>query len=194
MTLHCEVNVNFCIFPGTFNPIHEAHLCIANYALQKFKFDKIIFIPAYIPPHKEIKKNIALHRFKMVQLATAYNPRFEVSDIEFNAEEKSYTLNTVKKIKEIYKINDKVNMIIGTDAFSNIKSWYKADELKEHVHYIVFPRGVDINVNDFKDYDYELTTMKYIPISSTELRNGKFRDKINNEVREYIKQNDLYEY
>lgn len=186
--------MNICIFPGTFNPIHEAHLNVANFALKNFAFDKIIFIPAYIPPHKEINKNIAFHRLKMVQLATAFNPRFEVSDIEFNAEEKSYTLNTVKKIKEIYKINGKVNMLIGTDAFINIKSWYKVEELSELVHFIVFPRGVDININDFKEYDYELTTMKYLPISSTELRNGKFRDKINNEVREYIKQNDLYEY
>ena len=72
-----------CIFPGTFNPIHEAHLRMANFALQNYGFEKIIFIPAYIPPHKEISANLAEHRYRMVELATSKNPRFEVSDIEY---------------------------------------------------------------------------------------------------------------
>ena len=106
-----------CIFPGTFNPIHKGHLKMAEFALDKYNFDKIIFIPAYLPPHKEIDKELAQHRFEMVKLAIANNPKFEISDIEYQSEGKSYSLITVQKIIEQYNIKDRLNFIIGTDAF-----------------------------------------------------------------------------
>lgn len=184
--------MNICIFPGTFNPIHEAHLKMANFALQKYKFDKIIFIPAYIPPHKEINSNLAEHRLHMVKLATASNPKFAVSDIEYKSENKSYTLITVKKIKEQYNITDKINMLIGTDAFAKIKTWYKVDELKNLVHFIVFDRGIEINPEEYMDFDFEFAGMEFFDISSTNLRLGINEDKTNKEVREYIRRNGLY--
>ena len=94
--------MTICIFPGTFNPIHEAHLNVAEFALEHYGFEKIIFIPAFIPPHKEINPELANHRLEMVKIATAQEPRFEVSDIEYKLcenGEKSYSLNTVKKNK-----------------------------------------------------------------------------------------------
>ena len=136
--------MTICVFPGTFNPIHTAHLGMARFALEKYGFEKIIFIPSYIPPHKLVDSNLAKHRYNMVKLATENNRRFEVSDIEYKSEGKSYTLITVKKIKELYNIDGRLNFIIGTDAFKNIKTWYKADELKELVHFLVFPRNNDV--------------------------------------------------
>ncbi len=184
--------MNICIFPGTFNPIHLAHINMANIALEKFGFDKIIFIPAYIPPHKQIDNNLAKHRFNMVNLVCDKNPKFELSDIEYKSESKSYTIITVKKIRELYNINEKLNMIIGTDAFSKIKSWYKTDELKELVHFIVFPRGNDtIDSKRFSEYSYELINTEKIDISSTELRE-QHKGKTSNEVKEYIIKNGLY--
>lgn len=184
--------MTICIFPGTFNPIHMAHLCMAQYAVKKFGFEKIIFIPAYLPPHKEINSNLAKHRFNMVKLATGRNLRFSVSDIEYKSEGKSYTLITVKKIRELYGIYDRLNMIIGTDAFQNIKSWYKADELKDLVHFIVFPRGKDvINSCDFEGYSYEIVDSEKYDISSTEIRENTKMEMIQ-EIKEYIKENELY--
>ncbi len=181
--------MSICIFPGTFNPIHTAHIKMAEFALNHYGFSKVIFIPAYIPPHKEIKKDLALHRFNMVKIATANNPRFTVSDIEYKSEGKSYSLITVKKIIEEYNIKGKLNFLIGTDAFEKIDSWYKADELKELVHFIVFPRG---NILSHKaGFDYEIAPMEYIDISSTELRNHHKKETIE-EVKEYISKNDLY--
>ena len=75
------VFMTICIFPGTFNPIHDGHIKMAEYALQKYNFEKIIFIPAYFPPHKEVSLNLAKHRYKMVELAIQNNPKFEVSNI-----------------------------------------------------------------------------------------------------------------
>lgn len=177
-----------CIFPGTFNPIHEAHLRMADFALQNYGFEKIIFIPAYIPPHKEISANLAEHRYRMVELATSKNPKFEVSDIEYKRDTNSYSLITVKKIIEQYNIKGKVNFLIGTDAFEKINSWYKADELKNLVHFIVFPRGVELS--DKFGWDYEMAPMDFLDVSSTEIRKNK-NDNIK-EVKDYIDKNDLY--
>ena len=183
--------MTICIFPGTFNPIHEAHLKMAEYALKKYNFEKIIFIPAYLPPHKEINSNLAKHRYKMVELAIKKISKFEISDIEYQSEGKSYSLITVKKIIEQYGIKDRLNFIIGTDAFSKIDTWYKAEELKELVHFIVFPRGDNDLSNISKGWSYELTNMDVIDISSTEIRNGK-KLQTNKLVEDYIKSNDLY--
>lgn len=183
--------MTICIFPGTFNPIHNAHIKMAEFALKKYGFEKVIFIPAYIPPHKEIDKNLAEHRFNMVKLATEYNPSFEVSDIEYKEEGKSYSLITVKKLKELYNIQGRLNFIIGTDAFEKIKSWYKTEELRELVHFIVFPRGVEINPEEYKEYSFEIAPMEFVDISSTKLRQN-FDSGIKQEVKEYIKQNELY--
>ena len=179
-----------CIFPGTFNPIHEGHLKMAEFALEKYSFEKIIFIPSYIPPHKEIDSTLAKHRFKLVEIATKRNPKFEVSDIEYKSEGKSYSLITVKKIIEQYNIKGRLNFIIGTDAFSKVNTWYKAEELKELVHFIVFPREGD-TISHIRDWDYELTDMDLINISSTEIRNGKISEQ-NKELEDYIKSHGLY--
>ena len=181
--------MSICIFPGTFNPIHEGHLKMAEYALDKYNFEKIIFIPSYLPPHKEIDKELAMHRFEMVKLAISNNPQFEISDIEYQSEGKSYSLITVQKIIEQYELKSRLNFIIGTDAFAKIDTWYKADELKKLVHFIVFPRKGN-SIEQIKGWDYELTEMDYVDISSTEIRNDKNNAII--DVEGYIKQNDLY--
>ncbi|MBR6126673.1 nicotinate (nicotinamide) nucleotide adenylyltransferase [bacterium] len=181
-----------CIFPGTFNPIHQAHLSMAEFALKNYSFEKIIFIPSYIPPHKNIDKNLAAHRYNMVKLAIAYNKKFEIADIEYKSEGKSYSLITVQKIIEEYQVKEKLNFIIGADAFKEIKTWFRSDELSKLVHFIVFPRdGFIINDEDYKNYSYEIANMPSIKLSSTELRtkHGIGTDK---KIEEYIKANDLY--
>ena len=183
--------MEICVFPGTFNPIHNAHLKMAEYALDKYSFDKIIFIPSYIPPHKNINPQLAEHRYKMVELAISDNPKFEISDIEYSCEGKSYSIITVKKIIEQYNLKTRLNFIIGTDAFEKIDTWCQAEELKELVHFIVFPRGKNNIENITEGWDYELTDMEYINISSTEIREGT-NLQIGNKVEEYIKNNGLY--
>lgn len=186
--------MNICIFPGTFNPIHNGHLKMAEFALEKYKFDKIIFIPSYLPPHKEISSELAQHRFKMVELATASNTRFEVSDIEYKSDSKSYSIITVKKIIEQFGIKNRLNFIIGTDTLENLNTWHKAEELKELVHFIVFPRkGSNRDFFDLaqQGWDFETTDMDFVDISSTEIRAGE-EGETNKLVEEYINKHGLY--
>jgi len=190
--------MNICIFPGTFNPIHNAHIKMAEFALEKFGFDKIIFVPAYLPPHKNIDKNLAQHRLNMVKIAISDNSQFELSDIEYKSEGKSYSLITVKKIIEQYQIKNRLNFIIGTDAFVNIENWYKAEELKGLVHFIVFPRRGDGNDEIYRNFrkngwSFELVNCVFMDVSSTLIRSSKVRD-LNKNVESYINENGLYKY
>lgn len=194
--------MSICLYQGTFNPIHKIHLEVAKFAKEYYNFDKIIFIPAYIPPHKTVDKSLAEHRYNMVKLAIKNIPFFNISDIEYKFRGNSYTYNTIVKLKSEMKINDKINFIIGTDAFEKIESWYKTDELKKLVHFIIFPRTNLFNKADFdhlkeKGYDFEFAPMQYKDVSSTQirrnLRNGESIKGLEiPQVMEYIKENDLY--
>ena len=194
--------MRLCVFQGTFNPIHKIHLEVAKYAKEHFGFDSILFIPAYIPPHKSVDKSLAQHRYNMVETAISAFPFFEVSDIEYKREGNSYTYNTILELYKKYDVEGKINFIIGTDAFLKIESWYETDKLKELVHFIVFKRTHKFKESDFeflkeKGYDFEFAKMDFVDVSSSKLRNNvKNRRSISNmelpQVKEYIEKNGLY--
>ena len=196
--------MRLCVFQGTFNPIHKVHLEVAKFAKEYYNFERILFIPAYIPPHKSVDKNLALHRFNMVKLAISEYNGFDISDIEYKREGNSYTYNTILELRKAYNIADeKINFLIGTDAFIKIRTWYKTDKLKELVHFIVFKRTNEFNKDDFNElrgfgYDFEFAPMNYIDVSSTRLRenlgNGiSINDMELPKIREYIKEHGLYQ-
>lgn len=192
--------MKLCIFSGTFNPIHKAHLKMAEYVLANYGFDKIIFIPAYKPPHKDYDTNMCIHRFNMVKLAIQHNPHFEISDIEYQSEGKSYSYITALKLKEQYKTDEKINFIIGTDAFKKIETWYESEKFKNLVDFIVFIREnetVNLEYLEDKGYNFKFAKMPFIDISSTNLRqkiaNGEsISNLVTEEVEEYINKNGLY--
>ena len=78
--------MKYCVFSGTFNPVHNGHLEMAERVLEEFNFDKILFIPAYIQPHKNLAycKRSAPHRLEMLQQALIKYPKFELDTIEFD--------------------------------------------------------------------------------------------------------------
>ena len=194
--------MKLCVFQGTFNPIHNAHLDMAEFVLQNYGFEKIIFIPAAAPPHKDYDANFAIHRLNMVNLAVENNPHFEVSDIEFHLQGKSYSYLTALELYKKYNIEGKINFIIGTDAFEKIESWYHSEDFKKIVDFIVFVRENNFTPERFqylkdKGYNFQFTRMPFEDISSTELREkirkglpiNKFVPKT---VEDYIRKNDLY--
>ncbi|KPK78762.1 MAG: hypothetical protein AMJ89_00490 [candidate division Zixibacteria bacterium SM23_73] len=128
------------IFGGTFNPIHSGHLRAAETVQKKFLLDKVLFIPSYIPPHKE-SPDIAspLHRLKMVELACTSYPRFIPSSIEIEAKEKSYSIITLNKIEKLYPKNW-LFFILGIDAFLEIEMWKEYEELLNRCFFIVVSR------------------------------------------------------
>ena len=192
--------MKLCIFSGTFNPIHKAHLKMAQYVVDNFGYDKVIFIPAHKPPHKNYDTNMSEHRFNMVKLAIASNQNFEISDIEFKNEGKSYSYLTALELYKKYDTDDKIKFIIGTDAFEKIESWYETEKFKELVDFIVFVRENEPVNFDFlreKGYNFEFAKMDFVDISSTELRekiskNIPISNLVPKEVEDYINKNGLY--
>ena len=136
----------------------------------------------------------------MVKLAIKNNPHFEISDIEYKSEGKSYSYLTALKLYEQYDVDEKIHFIIGTDAFEKIESWYETDKFKKIVDFIVFIREnktVNLDFLKEKGYNFEFTQMPFIDISSTELRNRieqglPINDLVTKEVEEYIYKNGLY--
>lgn len=196
--------MKFCLYQGTFNPIHNAHLEVAKFVREHFGFDKIIFIPAHKPPHKNRENNNIdpIHRLNMVKLAIKNHPRFEVSDIEYRRDNLSYTYLTIEEFYEQWNLKEKISFIIGTDAFAKIESWHRAGELKNLVNFIVFVREKDFDEEPLltlkqKGYNYTLAKMPFIDISSSEVRekikkNIDIYDIVPKETADYIKENELY--
>lgn len=111
------------IFGGTFNPIHLAHLRIAEEIRDTFKLAKVIFVPAATPPHKPLAENLSFEkRLEMVRLAIKGNPDFTFSDIEGKRQGKSYSIDTIHRFRELYP-GDEFFFIMGSDSFADFSSW-----------------------------------------------------------------------
>lgn len=194
--------MELCLFQGTFNPIHNAHIKIAEYALEHFAKDGVTFIPAYLPPHKQSDSNITNHRYKMVELVVSEHPDFKISDIEYQRKGKSYTYLTVLELYKIHKPKTKIKFLIGTDAFKKIETWYESDKLKNMLDFYVFKRENGFDETEIvhlknKGYDYTILPLEFTDISSTEIRNLIRQNKslkglVPKRVEEYIKENELY--
>ena len=197
--------MSICLYQGSFNPIHNAHIEVAKHVHEVFGFEKIVFIPAFKPPHKDLKNfdaDNAIHRLNMVELALEDYPNFEVSAIEYTRNGPSYTYDTIIQIYQVVKPKEKINFIIGSDAFIKIETWNQSQKLKDLLNFILFVREDDFDESPFlelkeKGYNYQLMKMPYIDISSSEIRErirqGKdICDIVPKKVAEYIKQNNVY--
>jgi len=112
--------MNLTVFFGTFNPVHIAHLIIAETVRDEFNSDKILFIPAYCPPHRNESLAEPLHRLNMVNLAIKNNNFFESSDIEFSIKDRSYSYITILKLLEKTPNITGMSEVLGPDRQSRI--------------------------------------------------------------------------
>lgn len=194
------------IFGGTFNPVHNGHLHLCNEIQQKFHFDKILLIPTNIPPHKECV-NLASNedRFAMLQLAVDSNPLYEISDIEFRLEGKSYTYNTIQALKQEYE-DSEFYMIIGSDMLRIFDQWYRYEDILDEVTVVVGARENQEyhQLIAFKKDKYqntnkiEIVDISIFPKSSTEIReaiaqNLNLDNSIPSSVLSYINSHNLYQ-
>ncbi len=146
--------MNIGLFGGTFDPIHRGHLALARAALEHYKLNRILFVPANIPPHKQ-KQPLSplLHRYAMVALATAQEKAFVPSLLEAPPEpdgavpirkgaapSPNYTIDTVRRIKESFKKVDQLFLLIGIDAFAEIAQWHEAAALFRECEFVVASR------------------------------------------------------
>lgn len=128
------------ILGGTFNPIHNAHLSIAEASLESCRLDRVLFLPAAIPPHKDVAEEVSFdHRFNMVELAIEKNPKFMASDLETKRPGASYSVDTLAQLRQLYP-DDEFYFIIGLDSFRDITTWKNYQQLFELANIIVASR------------------------------------------------------
>lgn len=186
------------ILGGTFNPIHLGHLVLAEEAKEKLGLDKVIFVPAYIPPHKKDEEIAqAADRSKMVKLATEDNPSFEVSPFEIDAKTTSYSVETLREFKRIYGEDTKLFFITGADSLGELFSWKELDEIFKLSQFIVANRP-GYNVANVPK-EIEVVTITPLEISSSQIRrkikeNKSIRYLVPERVREYVVAKGLYKY
>lgn len=130
--------MRIAVFGGTFNPIHYGHLRLAEEAREACGLDRVVFMPTFITPHKLTESlTPARVRFELVKSAIDDNTGFSVSDIEIRREGRSFTVDTVR---ELLKENKEVFLILGSDSFNDIASWYEYEDLLSLASFIVAPR------------------------------------------------------
>jgi nicotinate-nucleotide adenylyltransferase len=209
------------LFGGTFDPIHWGHLRSGEEVSEAFGLDRVIFIPASIPPHKRGQTATpARDRLAMVRLAVARNPRFKVSTVEMRRPGISYSIDTVRHFVQRKRSGDSLFFIIGLDAFREIGSWKDFADLFPLCDFIVTSRpgskdsdplrGTGVAVKklfcyDFKERNYRhwsgrrvfFVKLTDIAISASEIRglvkeNKSIRYLVPLQVENYIKAHGLY--
>ncbi len=126
---------------GSFNPIHNCHLQIAELVRDRMQLDRVLFIPAGDPPHKpERSLAPAVHRYEMVRLTIEADRTFAISDIEVRRTGKSYSIDTIRALRDQQGEGAELFFIIGLDAFLDLPSWKEAAQLLRACHFVVVSR------------------------------------------------------
>lgn len=196
--------MKFAIIGGTFNPVHIGHLIIAERAYLDFNLDKVIFMPAGNPPHKNnINVIDKSHRINMLKTVIEDNEHFDLSLWEINNKGKSYTVKTIDYFKNKYNV-DKINLIIGTDSLAQIFNWYQPEYVLSNSNLIVAKRSGYSYSEAMKDQrlrkyqeNISLLDNSLIDISSTMIRkyvkeNKSIRYLTPDSIIKYINKNKLY--
>ena len=194
------------ILGGTFNPIHNGHLIMAESSRVNLGLDKVVFIPLGLAPHKDNEKILdSKDRLETVRLAIESNPHFDLSTMEIDREGTTYTIDTIKTLKDLYPKED-IYFIIGGDSLFHIESWKGFKELIELCSFAVLGRckkGEEEfykKVEDLKSsYEMDLRVVEspIIEISSTSIRDNLREDRsikylVPEKVEEYLINNSSY--
>jgi nicotinate-nucleotide adenylyltransferase len=183
--------MRIAIFGGTFDPVHSAHLEMARRAADQYRLDRVLFIPAGNPPHKRADASFE-HRYRMVELACAADPRFVASRLEEGAG-KSYSIDTIERVMAAN--TGALFFIIGSDAFAEIQTWRRWEDLIRAVEFIVVARpGHEISGPPGARV-HRLESAE-LPVSSSDIRDALARGESPAElppaIADYIRAQRLY--
>ena len=202
------------VFGGTFDPVHNGHVLTISELLEKLPFEKILVIPNFQPPHKESSQVSYKHRYEMARKAFKDIPKTMVDSREYLREGPSYAIQTVQEVLSEEE-KARVVMIVGSDSFVEIDSWYKWKELINLVDFVIMKRpdmplsknkkAKDlVSVRRFKKDLFENSKLNIFEIEVTpfKISSSSIREKItegkkidhlvNTLVEEYIKEHGLY--
>ncbi len=190
--------MKIAVFGGTFNPFHIGHFQIAKALCDMEFFNKVIIMPDSIPPHKKADFLASDEdRLNMCKIACKDLNKAEISTLEIENGGKSYTINTIRKLKETYK-NDDFYFVCGADMIEILDKWYDFENLKNETEFLAFSR------NDSKEFQNNVKLMRnkgakieiidtpITDVSSTSLRKNLNKDLLPKGVYEYILEKGIY--
>jgi nicotinate-nucleotide adenylyltransferase len=184
--------MRLALFGGTFDPIHNAHLTVAREAAAEFDLDQVWFVPAAHPPHKSDQSGASYEdRFHMTELACSVDPRFVASRLEAG-DSKSYSVDTVERV---YSLGQQPYFIIGADAFAEIATWHRWQDMVRMTEFIVVTRPGHQYATPPSARVHRLNTVA-LPVSSSEIRRklalGEIPSELPAAVGRYIVEHGLY--
>ena len=194
------------LFGGTFNPPHVAHLRLAEKAIEGSGLDRVIIMPAFIPPHKAAPELLKSEdRFELCR-RTFCGEKFEISDLELRRKGKSYTVQTLEELKKLYP-DDEFFLIIGSDMLLSFKKWFRYEDILKYASLCVMTREKAVsrktlfeyckNVLKLSSKDFIILDSDAFELSSTEVRQkakeGKnLSNMLTEKANEYIKEKSFY--
>lgn len=195
------------ILGGTFDPIHLGHLLMAEAASETLELERVLFVPAGDPPHKQnLPKTAAHHRRKMVELAIENNSHFELSLVDLERPGPHYSVDTVHLIRSQFNISaDACFFIIGSDSLADLPIWHDPEKLVPLCRLAVAHRpGYQPDISDLEKIIPGLgTRLDWVQIPAvdfaastirTRLKNGQsIRYQVPDSVWQYIDQHKLYQ-
>ena len=189
------------VMGGTFDPIHHGHLVAASEVADRFHLDEVIFVPTGQPWQKEGKTiSPAEDRYLMTVIATAANPRFSVSRVDIDRDGPTYTIDTLRDLRELYP-DEALYFITGADALSSIMSWHDWEEMFQLAEFVGVTRpGYELREDMLPADIQERVHLVEIPamaISSTNCRTRAAEGRpvwylVPDGVVQYISKNSLY--
>jgi nicotinate-nucleotide adenylyltransferase len=129
------------LYGGTFDPVHTGHIAVAHGLSKLFTLDRVLFIPAYVAPHKRVMNvTPALHRYAMLALATQAEDCFRISTVELDAPERPYTVETLAQMQETSGHEAQIFFIMGADSWMEIATWREWERVLTLSNHIVVAR------------------------------------------------------
>ncbi len=186
------------MYGGTFDPIHLAHLVVAEYAQSELALDQLLFVPSFVPPHK-LSNKISLpdHRLAMLNLAVKENPGFDVCAFELEKGGTSFTIDTLYYLHSRFNINRKdLFLVIGADNLVDFHRWKAPDDILAAAQIVVAGRPSYEIENPIYD-DFIFLNSPLLEISASMIReriqnNKSVKYLLPDAVIEYIREHELY--
>ncbi|MHA6795833.1 nicotinate-nucleotide adenylyltransferase [Pseudonocardia bannensis] len=186
------------VMGGTFDPIHNGHLVAASEVADRFELDEVLFVPTGEPWQKtERRVSPAEDRYLMTVVATASNPRFQVSRVDIDRGGPTYTADTLADLHAAMP-DAQLFFITGADALSQILSWRKVDELFTYAHFVGVTRpGYELGDDHLPEGAVTLVEVPAMAISSTDCRERVAQGRpvwylVPDGVVQYISKRHLY--
>lgn len=192
--------MRIAIFGGSFDPVHVGHLAVAEEVRGSLGYDRIVFVPANVPPHKEPSRKVpARDRIALLRRAVAGNESFALDTFEIDSGGISYTIDTIRHVIETHAPVGRPGLIIGDDLLEGFVGWKEADQIVDLAEIIVARRGRIGGKIELPALvrGCRLVENALVPVSSSEIREriatGRpFRYLVPERVYEYISSHGLY--